>query len=339
MTARDQVVWGIHAGRTGEAHTLFMTDKVVALGWNAMPDLAMLPADREAYKAAMTEAYPTMTPGAVPGSAGQLYRFVNEMQVGDFVVYPSRFDRRIHLARVKGTYFHVPSPQHDYAHRREVTWLKDVPRTAFSQGALYEIGSAMSFFQVRNYAEEFLAIVEGREPLVGPEEEDATVGIVAEEIESTTRDFIIKQLSKELKGHPFTHFVANVLRAMGFRTRVSPEGPDRGIDIVAHRDELGLEPPIIKVQVKSGGGNVGEPEVSQLFGKVEKGEYGLFVTLATFTPAARHFAAAKANLRLIDGNELVDVTLDHYDQLDSRHKGLLPLKRVFIPETIEKPTS
>ena len=90
--------------------------------------------------------------------------------------------------------------------------------------------------------------------------------------------------------------------------------------------------------MKSGGGNVGEPEVSQLFGKIEKGEYGLFVTLSAFTPQARRFAATKANLRLIDGNELVDVTLDHYEQLEARHKGLLPLKRVFIPETIEKPT-
>lgn len=38
---------------------------------------------------------------------------------------------------------------------------------------------------------------------------------------------------------------------MEYRTRVSPEGPDGGVDIIAHKDELGFEPPIIKVQVKS----------------------------------------------------------------------------------------
>lgn len=37
---------------------------------------------------------------------------------------------------------------------------------------------------------------------------------------------------------------------MRYHIRVSPEGRDDGIDIVAHKDELGFEPPIIKVQVK-----------------------------------------------------------------------------------------
>jgi len=32
-----------------------------------------------------------------------------------------------------------------------------VPRTRFSQGALYEIGSAMSLFQVKNYVDKFRA--------------------------------------------------------------------------------------------------------------------------------------------------------------------------------------
>jgi restriction system protein len=41
-------------------------------------------------------------------------------------------------------------------------WLRAVPRTHFTQGALYEIGSAMSFFQVKNYADEFRAALEGK---------------------------------------------------------------------------------------------------------------------------------------------------------------------------------
>ena len=114
--------------------------------------------------------------------------------------------------------------------------------------------------------------------------------------------FHSKQLSKELKGHPLADFVAHLLQKMGYRTRVSPEGPDGGIDIIAHKDELGFEPPIIKVQVKSGDGSVGEPETSALYGKVGagEGEFGLLVTLATLTKRA-DFARSKSNLRLIDG--------------------------------------
>ena len=97
-----------------------------------------------------------------------------------------------------------------------------------------------------------------------------------------------------------------------------------------------LKPPIVKVQVKSREGGTGEPEVSQLIGKLSPSEYGLFVTLGTFSPPARAFAKIRHNLRLIDGNELVDLIFLHYEQFDSRYKGLLPLKRVYVPEVLEE---
>ncbi len=192
----------------------------------------------------------------------------------------------------------------------------------------------MSLFLIKNYADEFLAALEGK-TASPPAIKDETVSLVAEEIEETTRDFVLKRLAQELKGHPFAEFVAHLLNTMGYRTRVSPEGPDGGIDIIAHKDELGFEPPIIKVQVKSGEGSVGDPVVSALYGKVERGEFGLLVALGTFTAQARGFARSKSNLRLIDGNELVSLVLLHYEQFDSRYKGFLPLKRVYVPELLE----
>ena len=64
---------------------------------------------------------------------------------------------------------------------------------------------------------------------------------------------------------------------------------------------------------------------------------GLLITLGTFAAQARNFGDGKSNPRLIDGSELVDLILLHYDQLDSRYKGLIPLKRVYVPEAIEGP--
>src|SRR5205814_2842337 len=104
-----------------------------------------------------------------------------------------------------------------------------------------------------------------------PVTQDESVAAVAEDIEETTRDFVLKRLSQELKGHPLADFVAHLLGTMGYRTRVSPPGPDGGVDIIAHRDELGFEPPIIKVQVKSTDGSIGDPIVSALYGKVSSG--------------------------------------------------------------------
>ena len=71
-----------------------------------------------------------------------------------------------------------------------------------------------------------------------------------------------------------------------------------------------------------------------LYGKVEQSEYGLLITLGGFTNQAKSFATNKSNLRLIDGDALVDLILAHYEAFDSRYKGALPLKRVYVPEGV-----
>jgi len=330
----EPTIWGIHAGKTGDADNLFIKHKVVALGWYKIGDLSVLSPDREAFKHVVKQAYPEKKPGAIPNNAGQLFRFVNEVKNGDIVVYPGKRERVIHIGRITGEYNYNTSIEPGYPHQRPVEWLKKVPRTAFSQGALYESGSAMSFFQIKNYADEFLSIVQG-DIETGQEGEDDSVAIVISEIEENTRDFIIKTLTRELKGHGFEHFIAHLLNQMGYRTRVSPEGPDGGIDIIAHRDELGFEPPIIKVQIKSSEGSVGQPIVAALYGQVDSNEYGLLITMGTFTNHATNFAKSKSNLRLIDGNELVDVILMYYEGFDSKYKGILPLKSIYVPQTVE----
>lgn len=332
----DVTLWGIHGGRTGDADTLFLKKNVVAIGWAKTGDLGKLEANREAFKAVVAKTWPDKKPGAIPNNAGQLYRFVHEMQTGDVVVYPSKADRQIYLGRVEGPYRYDPSLEAGYPHLRAVKWLRTVPRTRFSQGALYEIGSAMSLFTVKNYADEFRAVLESKSaPPPLPVREDETLTEVSKDVEETTRDFVLKTLAQQTKGHPFAHFVGHLLEVMGYRARVSAEGPDGGIDIIAHRDELGFEPPIIKVQVKSTVGKVGDPETSALYGKVGPGEHGLLVTLGYFTSQARSFERSKSNLRLIDGVELVELVLAHYEKFDGKYKGLLPLRRVYVPEVPE----
>lgn len=343
MTISDEpTIWGIHAGKTGDAHSLFLKLGFIALGWHEIANLAKLAPNRDAFKTAVVAAYPHYKPGAIPVAAGQLFRFVHVARLGDLVVYRSKQDKLIRLGRITGEYRYNPALEPGYPHLRPAEWLAEVRPSSVTQGALYEIGSAMSFFQVKNYADEWLRYLEPHprpaashiNHTVEPED-DPTVAYVAESIEENTRDFIIKQFETELKGHPFARFVAHLLNTMGYQTRVSPVGADGGVDIVAHRDELGFEPPIIKVQVKSGSGNVGQPEVSSLLGALSPGEHGLVITLSSFTPQARTFARNKGNLRLIDGDDLVDLTLKHYGQLDSRYKGMLPLKQVYVPEPID----
>lgn len=190
-----------------------------------------------------------------------LYRFCYEINIGDYVVYPSKSDRMINIGKVTGDYtFVADAPR--FVQQRDVKWLKHIPRTSFSQGALYEIGSALTLFAVKNYADEFLAALDkGFKKTSAANDEDDTVGATAEDIKESTKDFILKELSRNLKGYALEEFVADLLRAMGYRTTVSPQGGDSGIDITAYKDEL---PPPILVQVKSQDSDIRETTIQSL---------------------------------------------------------------------------
>lgn len=141
----DKRVWGIHTFDSN----LFLHENIIAIGWKDMGDLSLIDDNREAFKEKYNHIYPNAKPGSVAGGAGMLFRFANEVQIGDYIVFPSKPDRQVNIGIVEGEYMYNPNEK-EYAQQRKVKWLKHLPRTAFSQGALYEIGSAMSFFLLKN---------------------------------------------------------------------------------------------------------------------------------------------------------------------------------------------
>lgn len=327
-------MWGIHSGLAGEADDIFLKENQLALDWMEMIALTSIAPDLDAFKEKIMEAVPNRKLGYYPMAAG-LFLFVHKMKEGDLIIYPSRIDKRIHIGKVTGAYQYFEKESDNYPHRRAVQWLQDFPRTKFSQGALYETGSAMTFFQVKNYVDEFLAALSGKKTTIPPDE-DITVSYVAEDIEQNTHDFILKILSQKLNSHMLAVFVAHLLEKMGYPTSVPEPGQDGAVDIIAHKDELGLVLPIIKVQVKSTEDSIGDPIVSQLIGKLDQKEFGIIVTLGKFTDQAQNTARNESRLRLIDGEDLVNLLIQHYEQLDSKYKGMIPLKRVYVPEPMEE---
>lgn len=329
----EKVIWGIHAGVGGTADSLFINQSVVAIGWPQMGDLSNL-TTRDKVKEKYLQSYAEAPKGRINTHAGQLYRFTNEMKVGDLVVYPSVVTRDVHIGEIIGDYQYQPATDSKYPNQRSVRWLEHIARKTLSQGALYEIGSALTLFQIRNHADEYFAILEGATP-VSEDIDDTEESFIAQDIEDLTRDFILKQLSKNLKGLPFEGFMVHLLEKMGYKARMMPTN-EPSVDIIAHKDELGFEPPIIKVQVKSSDDKIGDRDVSALYGKVERGEFGLLVTLGDFTPPAIKFANSKSNLRLVNGTELVDLIFEHYEKFDSKYKSIIPLKNIYVPEAVEK---
>lgn len=324
MTDSEKRLWGIHT----QDDNLFLKHGTIAIGWREMGDLNDIENNREAFKAKYQLVYPDAKKGSIPTGSGMLYRFCHEVQIGDYIVFPSKSDRMVNIGEVTGDYKYNAS-QPEYVQTRTVKWLKNVPRTAFTQGALYEIGSAMSFFAVKNYADEFLAALEkGFKHIASSAGEDPTVGATAEDIIESTKDFVLKELSRNLKGYALEEFVANLLQAMGYRTTVSPQGGDSGIDITAYKDEL---PPRILVQVKSQDSDIKETTIQSLKGAMREGDYGLFVTLSNYTKNAQKYLDSTPIIRGINGTELVDLILKYYEDLDEKYQKMIPLKMVYIP--------
>lgn len=319
-------IWGIH---TQDDH-LFLHNNVIAIGWDNFGDLRLVEASREAFKARYEKVYPEAPKGSIATSAGMLYRFMHEMQIGDYVIFPSKMNRQINIGQVESDFLYVPDAA-KYVQQRKVKWLKHLPRTAFSQGALHEIGSAMSLFTVKNYADEYMAALDQGfqgSALAAVGEDDESVGATAEDIIESTKDFILKELSRNLKGYDLEGFVADLLNAMGYRTSVSNRGGDSGIDITAYKDEL---PPRIVVQVKSQDSDIKETTIQSLKGAMREGDYGLFVTLSNYTKNAQKYLESTPVIRGINGTELVDLILKYYEQLSEKYRKMIPLKMVYIP--------
>ena len=324
--SEDIKLWGIHT----RDDNLFLHGNVIAIGWKEIGDLSVLDPDRDSFRRKYIATYPDSKKGNVATSSGMLYRFVHEIQIGDYVVYPSKSDRMVNIGVVEGAYQFVPDAV-EYTQQRSVHWIKHLQRMTFSQGALYEIGSALSLFSVKNYADEFLAALD-KGFKKDSQAEDESVGATAEEIIESTKDFILKEISRQLKGYDLEEFIADLLQAMGYRTTVSPHGGDSGIDITAYKDEL---PPRILVQVKSQDGDIKETTIQSLKGAMREGDYGLFVTLSNYTKNAKKYLENTPIIRGINGTELVELVLKYYDQLGEKYRKMIPLKKVYIPVTLD----
>ena len=325
----ELTVWGFHMGVRHGADPI--ANGYITLGWPELGNLSKIGAKREAFKSAYGLAIPHAKQGTIPVSAGQMFRFLHEMKLGDIVVYPSKQDRMINIGTVDGDYQYAPEISTEYPNRRSVKWAKSIERNAFSQSALYEVGSALTIFKVSSHSEEFLTALAGEQKAPDEVSEVLSAAAIAEQFEESTEDFVIKRLKHSQSSYEFEHFIAHLLECMGYFARVTKASGDGGVDVIAHRDRLGFEPPVIKVQCKQTMAVSGRPDVQKLFGAIERDEKGLFVTLGSFSPDARVFEQSKSNLRLIDGKALVDLIYDHYPKFSPRFQAILPLKRTFSP--------
>lgn len=331
---------GIRGGRDGALEQPMIDEGRVILDWGSWSRSADLTdaADREVLRAHAQAADPGRHLGYYANAAGQVLLF-RTLATGDYVILPRKNPRVIAIGRVTGSYRHETN--REYPNSVPVTWLRtDVPRDSFTQEQRFSLGAFMTFFRLEGKGFEELVpkLAAGTTPPVGGSAGADGTQPVAVDYESLARDEIEAHVISRYKGHGLSRLVAAILEARGYSVKVSPEGPDGGIDVLAGTGGLGLEQPRLAVQVKSGGGEVDIPTYNSLKGAMGSvsAVQGLFVSWAGFKPTV-----IKANqadwfaIRLWGRTELVDELLAVYDSLDAAARADLPLRRIWVPVVAE----
>lgn len=334
---KSKVMWMVRAGRGGQVVDEFRAASVVGIGWLPLGDMSGL-VSRGDFARAVAAAYPNDKPGQLAASTGQTYRFAREIAVGDHVLTYDPGERVYLVGEVTGGYEWRPEVISEYPNVRRVNWLGQVARDVLSVAARNSLGAISTLFQIPPaVATEMLAALTagktGRDRLP-----PAAVAEAEEETEDLYKDVqargfeFIKDHVSTLDWDEMQELVAGLLRAMGYKTRISPSGSDRGKDIIASPDGLGFEDPRIVVEVKHRGAAMGSQEIRSFLGGRHEHDRGLYVSTGGFTKDARYEAErARIPVTLMDLDDLVKSLLEHYEKLDVEMQRLVPLRKIYWP--------
>lgn len=170
------------------------------------------------------------------------------------------------------------------------------------------------------------------------EDEAETVSSNAAKLVEDTEYEVRKSVSAYLHNmdeYVFQWLVAELLKAMGYYVNwISPRGADGGVDVIAYIDPLGVQQPIIKVEVKRWQNKIDLQRVKSFSANLGSKDIGIYVALGGFTSEAEKFCREfDSHITLVDFDSFVTLWKKHYDKLSDEAKRKFTLKPIyfFIP--------
>jgi restriction system protein len=342
--------WTVRTGRSGERTEWSFANGVVGGGWQEMPDLTNV-TDKEELRKIVTEVYGG-SKNVIANITGQLWTLRTRIQHDDYIALPIRATSQIAFGKVVHGYKFLKD-QEDPSRRHviQVNWIKtDVPKSLLKQDMLYQLGSALTVFEVGNNdaAYRLEKVMEGKpdpgarssinydkgKSITNTQSDDADSVVELINLEDVAQDAIAKKLQEDFKGHELSELVDALLTAEGFKCRNSPPGADGGVDVLAGMGPLGMDSPKLVVQVKSQTTAVSDTVLQQLNGAIHRfqADQALLVTFGGVTaPAKTYLETQYFNIRVWTIEDIIQSIYKHYEKLDSEMKARLGLKQVWIP--------
>ena len=314
-------VWVVRAD-FGRYTDHFLNGGYVGIGWIPDEDLASV-RDIDELRGLYLQAYPDDTSNYVIGTqVGQIRRFLLEMASGDYVITPAADTEWVHFGQVLEESYYYHAEETDgcpFRHRRLVKWdEKAVSRSEFSVPFQNTIRSSLTVFEV-SHREEFLTRI-GRSDLV-PRQESAAYdpyGVVLDQI-------------LQLDAKEFEILVGHLLTALGFEgSEVTGKPGDGGVDVIGNLNASNMANVKVFVQAKrhSPGSRVRAADVRQLRQAIPFGGQGAFITTADYQVGAFDVAleAGFPRIGLINGHQLVDLLVEHWNDIPEEFRDRLSLK-------------
>lgn len=327
----------VKAGEGSYLFDWFYSDSIIAVGWNDVGDLSEL-RTRELIRARLAHVYNESRVGWLANITGQLFRFAVEIKIGETIVTYDSSSRDYWIGEVVGDYHFDDTGE--YYNQRKVLWKTSVSRDRLSQPTKNTLGSAMTVIELSSALVDELVNASTlprrnltQEPIAHHIEESAlaedTFDLSSITAQAHER---IKDILVELSWQQMQELVAALLRAMGYKTRVSPPGADRGRDVQASPDGLGLEEPRIVVEVKHRKQSADPAMVRSFIGGLRASEKGIFVSTGGFTREALYeIQRSPVPVSHIDLDMLANLTRDNYERFDAEGKALVRLQKVYFP--------
>lgn len=143
-------LWLARAGSRGEYEQKFLDEGRIYVTWSGLDVNLKEMEDRSGIMEALARYDTDAKKAKLRNHTSQLWPFAHSMQVGDWVVLPSKSNPVVHFAKITGDYHFEPAGPDPFFHYRTVDWFAtEVPRSHFSQDILYSLGAFLTICRIQ----------------------------------------------------------------------------------------------------------------------------------------------------------------------------------------------
>lgn len=125
----------------------------ICIGWSLLGDLSSI-STKDELSDLFAREWPDAKSRSQSQNVGQVWRFVNDMQIGDYVVYSD--GKVFHIGKIESDYYfdenHYDEQDSDYKNTRKVNWLrKNILKAEVSDSLRHSLMAAMSIWTMNDY--------------------------------------------------------------------------------------------------------------------------------------------------------------------------------------------